>query len=472
MTSTGIGWVLRDEPGVDATVPDHDPFDVASDVASDFVPEVATDDDISQHTSAVRSAQAIAASSGRQVNSVRVTWSDDAAGKAPLLLKSLRDLGFDHIDPVKLKEAIRTWALAFGRTLGFEKCAVCLVEATSVTVLAVGYGTVRTAAVTHMPDRADDLSRWLTEVFENNSLHPDGLFLVGAHDELEPIATSLKAVLSMPVVAQDDCRLALARGALFATLPRLEIINATAGQQTSAKPGDRFEQTRMWSPKMLAHEVSVQPHVWAAAALAVCAVAGAIASFAFAPEFTGHSESRPTVNRPASNSASSSDSSAASDPAATAANIHAVPSSVVPRSAPVVQLRAGKPAVAPQSYPAPPPAGGSQPLPQVSAGYEEVAAAPTTAQPIVQQAPTPVRPGGASAPPGGGTPHWPFPSPPSTGEDPTDDPIGDPDGGDPGGGQDDPGGGQDNPGGGQDNPGGGQDNPGGGQDNPGGGQDN
>jgi hypothetical protein len=474
MTSTGIGWVLRDQPGVDATVPDHD----ALDFAFDFVPEVASDDDISLQTSAVRRAQALAASSGRQLKSIHVTWSDDVADKAPLLLKSLPDLGFDHIVPVKLKEATRTWALAFGRTLGFETCAVCLVESASVTVLTVGYGTARTAASTPMVDRADGLSTWLTEVIENNHLLSDGLFLVGTRDDLEPISTSLKARLSMPVVIPDEAQFALARGAAMAAPPSAEVMNGAASQQTNVTLGGRYQQHRLWPPTILLNQASGRPQAWAAAALAVCAVTGVIASYAFAPGYSGQSDSPPTVNRPASNSASTFDSSAPTDPSP--ASLEAMPPAL-PSPAPVVQ-RATDTSLAAPAYSAAVPASVNEPSPQanvpspqVTVSYQEdvlPTAAPTTTRSIVQPAQAPVRPGDGSGP-SGGTSHWPFPTSPSTGEDPPDDPI-DPGDEDPGG-EDPPGGGGEDPsgGGGQNPPGGSGQNPPGGDspDGPGDGPD-
>ena len=81
MTSTGIGWVLRDGSDVDPVAFDGG----AGGLASDFVAETTGDDEISLHTSAVRSAKAIADSIGHPLKSIHLTWSDDVSAKAPLL---------------------------------------------------------------------------------------------------------------------------------------------------------------------------------------------------------------------------------------------------------------------------------------------------------------------------------------------------------------------------------------------------
>ena len=44
-----------------------------------------------------------------------------------------------------------------------------------------------------MRESADGLSRWLTEVFEENRLQPDSLFLVGSRGDLELISGSVEA---------------------------------------------------------------------------------------------------------------------------------------------------------------------------------------------------------------------------------------------------------------------------------------
>lgn len=245
LTSTSIGWVLLDGPDADADTLDHDAFDLGANSPSDG--------DITKHTAAVRGAQSIAASTGHEVTSIGVTWTDDADAKATLLLKALPDLGFDNVVTVKLAEATRTWARAYGRTLEFEKCALCVVESAAVTALSFGYDSVRTFS-TQMRESADGLSRWLIEMFEKNKLQPDALYLIGARGDVGLIYGSVAEALPVPVDASDDAQLALARGAALAVTPKsVTVSDANADDaQAVGKPARRWARLRQSTPAVAA----------------------------------------------------------------------------------------------------------------------------------------------------------------------------------------------------------------------------
>jgi hypothetical protein len=237
MTSGSIGWALLSGRNDSAQVLDHDVFDVS--------PGAAKDGDISSHLAAVHGVRAIASASGHRIKSLAVTWTEDTDGTATLLLRSLRDFDFDEIDAVKLPDAVRAWARAAGPVLGFEKCAICVVEPAAVTALSFGYDSVRTFS-NHMRESADGIGRWLTSVFDNNGLEPESLFLLGARGDLELVSNTLESSLSIPVVSTDGAQLALARGAAMAGPPRARSIdgqvnNDAAGRtRTAARP-------RLWS---------------------------------------------------------------------------------------------------------------------------------------------------------------------------------------------------------------------------------
>ncbi|MGO4446833.1 hypothetical protein AB4Z42_26135 [Mycobacterium sp. 2YAF39] len=97
MTSGSVGWVVLDGAGADAAILDHDVFDVAGGSAADG--------DICNHVATVRGVQAIAAASGHELTSIGVTWTDDAAAAANLVLRALPGLGFAKVVPVRLAEA-------------------------------------------------------------------------------------------------------------------------------------------------------------------------------------------------------------------------------------------------------------------------------------------------------------------------------------------------------------------------------
>lgn len=358
MTSNSIGWVLLDGTGADAETLDHDHFDLISDAA--------IDGDIARHEAAVRGAQAIAAASGHQVKTIALTWSDDVAAKAALLRKSLPDMGFETVVAVPMPEAARSWAQAFHRTLGFDRCAVCVVESSAVTVVSVLYDTVRTAK-TRMRESADGLGRWLSDVLESNRAQPESLYILGPRGDLELIAGPLDDALSMPVIASDEAQLTLARGAALnlgaASRPAPEVHPAVP---TAATRPARARQYRFGS------------HARAATVL----VAGVVALFAVGPELAGLSGSGAAERRPA---VESSDASAASNPSTTSVSVHAVPSPVAPPVAPTPQ-----PLVAvsgPVPAPAPPEA-----VPTVATAVAPAVPVETAAEPVVAAVAEPQEP--------------------------------------------------------------------------------
>ncbi|MEO3759533.1 hypothetical protein ABGB19_14750 [Mycobacterium sp. B14F4] len=367
MTSNSIGWVLLDGADADATTLDHDHFDLVADAA--------IDGDIAKHQSAVRGAQAIAAASGHQVSSIAVTWTDDVDAKAALLLKSLPDMGFENVVAVPLPEAARLWAGAHGRTLGFDRYAVCVVESSAVTVASVLYDTARTAR-TQMRESADGLGRWLGEAFESLRAQPEGLYLMGSRGDLELIAGPLEEALRIPVVASDDAQLVLARGAA---------LKAGAAPTPSEAEGPATRPVK-YRPRP-ARRYRFGPHARAATVL----TAGVIALFAFGPELAGQSESAPPENRP---SADASALSAASNSSTTSVRVHAVPLPAAVPAAPTAQPLAVVPAPPPETLPvddiAPvaQPEVVEQPIVEPAAAVEETVEA-VEAQPAVAP-PTPV----------------------------------------------------------------------------------
>ncbi|MGV0793812.1 DUF7159 family protein [Mycolicibacterium sp. XJ1819] len=461
LTSTSVGWILLDGPGADAKILDHDAFDLGS--------ATVDDSDVARHVAAVRGAAAIAGSTGHEVKSVNVTWTDDAHAKAVLLLKSLGEADFDNVTSVRLSEAASTWARTFPRTFGFQRCAVCIIEATAVTVLSFGHDNVRTFA-THMRESADGLGRWLTDTFEANGLEPEVVFLVGARGDLELTSEGLAETLPIPVDASGEVQLALARGAALASSPPAEpaIDDQVSRIRAGVKAARRRPRARQSAPAATgpdnlvawtdalkkparnraaaaaspsaAREVASEPKTevittrtdapsgrdriltglsrygtHARAATAV--VAGMIALFVIVPIFTGNKESTPTEEPPASNSPT------------TSVSVHAVPSApMVPSMPAAAHQTAAAPLPPAPLPPAPPPVQEAAPLVEAAAQpsapaavvVEPVEAAPPPAQPIEAQpvaaeqppAAAPEGPAPAAPPPPPGEPVPPEPGPP------------------------------------------------------------
>ena len=186
VTSSSVGWVLLDGPGIDAATLDHDVFDVS--VGS------ADDGDISKHVAAVRGVQAIAARAATNLSRSALTWTADAAATANLLLNSLPDWGSQG----RIGAAFRgrpTWAHEFGEALGFEKAAVCVVEPAAATLLSFGYGAVRTLRDPYAGKRRRPESVAERRIRNRRRWTPSTCSSIGSRGDVELIAGRLSETL-------------------------------------------------------------------------------------------------------------------------------------------------------------------------------------------------------------------------------------------------------------------------------------
>ncbi len=127
---TTVGLVLVEGDGVEGATKGHDAFEVRR---GGFSPPVTTSEFVAE---ALSRTQAIA--DGQRLQSIGVTWSDDASVEASLLLDSLADCGFDNvIPPIRLPEATEAFARGIGQVIGSDVTAVCVVEPEAIVALIV-----------------------------------------------------------------------------------------------------------------------------------------------------------------------------------------------------------------------------------------------------------------------------------------------------------------------------------------------
>ena len=214
-TSTSIGWVLVDGRDVTGYPLDHDAFDVTDKNGSDLA-------------ATARRARAIATATGYTVDRVRVTSSDHADANVLALRKALAESGFDDVVPVPLAEATQAWAMGVGLADAFAKTAVCVVdrESASLSVIETATGAMKTQTTSSSDSAA--LIDWLQTTLGRSGSDPESLFLVGSRCRLDAIAGPLGAGLSMPVIADPDAQVILARGAAFSN--RLYVNDAAQGR--------------------------------------------------------------------------------------------------------------------------------------------------------------------------------------------------------------------------------------------------
>ena len=407
MTSTSLGWVILDRQGPDAFTLDHDAFDVQS-TADGTTP------DPSQHTAAARGAQAIATASGHKVGAVQVTWSDDMAGAAADLLKSLADLGFDNVVTIPLNQAVQTWGIEVGRANEHDKTALCILKPGTATVMVVatGAGSVRTA-VTYTRDHASDLIDWLISVFNRDGWLPESLHLVGARDDLDVVAGPIGDALPIPVFDSVDTQLALARGAALA---KVSAVRALQEAETQANdPPSRPDRPWLVSN---AKKVTITA--------AAIAVVGAALSLTAGSALSGKTVSTQAANPPAEGAS------------VTSASVHTVPTRISAPPEPIQPLAAEPPSVppAPPEVPQLPaePLSAAVPEPTSVPVRQQTISAPPPAAPLVVPppaaprvvAPAPVAPPPAAplaAPPAPIAAPPPPPEPEELPPPPPDDPV-------------------------------------------------
>ncbi|BBY60841.1 DUF7159 family protein [Mycolicibacterium sarraceniae] len=235
MTPTTVGLVLVQGDGVDGATKGHDAFDVRR---GGFSP-VTTSEFVAE---ALSRTQAIAG--GQRLQSIGVTWSDDASVEASLLLDSLADSGFDNVIPIRLPEATEAFARGIGRVIGSDVTAVCVVEPEAVVALVVDAqeGAVQTC-VSYDLETDQDLIGWLSDILGGSDWSPDGLVLLGSGDGLESIARRLEEVVGIPAFAPAEAELALARGAALASVNGIGILDDPLFT-LPALPADRHRDSK------------------------------------------------------------------------------------------------------------------------------------------------------------------------------------------------------------------------------------
>lgn len=223
MTPTTAGWVLVEGHDADGPILDHDDIRVRT---AGGVRAVHTADRVA---AAVLGAERNAADHDSRLHLVGVTWSDDAAAEAALLVESLTGAGFDNVVPVRLLEAVDELARGIALITGYERTAVCVLERESATVVLVGIDADGTRTTTkQVSGGARGLIRWLTTMFDRSRWQPDGVVVVGAGRELDAVTRHLEDALPVPVLTRAGAESALARGAALASVKRTQFTYARA----------------------------------------------------------------------------------------------------------------------------------------------------------------------------------------------------------------------------------------------------
>ena len=234
LTSTSVGWVLVEGRDADGTILDHHDFEVGN---GGGVRAVTNSE---QTTAAVFDAQAAAADYGHRLHLIGVTWSDEAAAQAALLLESLTNAGFDNVVPIRLHQACDMLARAIAPVVGYDKAAVCVLDGDSTIVVMVdACDDEPQTAVKHLTGGPGRLVQWLTTLFDRSSWQPGGIVVVGPDEDLEALSWRLEKAVPVPVITQTGAQLALARGAALASAKSTEFTDTEMLETANSGRGER-----------------------------------------------------------------------------------------------------------------------------------------------------------------------------------------------------------------------------------------
>jgi hypothetical protein len=234
LTSTSVGWVLVEGRDADGGILDHEDFEVGT---GGGVQAVNTSE---QATAAVLDAQAAAASYDRRLHIIGVSWSDEAAAEAALLLEFLTNAGFDNVVPIRLHDACDRLARAIAPVVGYDKAAVCVLDGDSTIVAMVDTcDDEPQTAIKHLSGGAGRLVGWLTSLFDRSSWQPGGIVVVGPDEDLEALSWRLEKAVPVPVITQTGAQLALARGAALASADSTEFTDTEMVEAVDSTPGER-----------------------------------------------------------------------------------------------------------------------------------------------------------------------------------------------------------------------------------------
>ena len=212
VTPTTVGWVLAEGHGADGTILDHRELTL---FPGRGVRALSTAEQVADEVLRVN---ALAAETDHHLRLVGLTWNDEAAAQAALLVEALTDAGFQNVVSVRLLDAVETLARAIAPVIGYEQTAVCILEHEWATVVMVDTHDGETqTAVKHVRDGFDGLSDWLRGMFDRrNGWQPGGVVVVGADSEIDGFSWQLEKALPVPVFAQTMAQVTVARGAALA----------------------------------------------------------------------------------------------------------------------------------------------------------------------------------------------------------------------------------------------------------------
>ena len=233
MTPTTVSIALVEGEKADGVIVEHDVFDITT------IDGSATSSACDHVIAAVLGTQEGAIAAGHHLVSTGVTWTDHA--DAAVLREALVARGIDDVLLVSELHAAAALAQAVGRAVGYDKTALMFVERDTATLAVVETvdGSVVKVLSQSLPgeDAIAVVAEMVTDLDVQDSV-AQGLFVVGSGVDVTAVKAHLQDLVPVPVIAPEEPRLALARGAALAsaTAPRYD--TTTVGLAYSQVPDE------------------------------------------------------------------------------------------------------------------------------------------------------------------------------------------------------------------------------------------
>lgn len=234
---TALGWVLAEGHGADGSVLDH------REVVLRAGRGVRAVRPAKQMAAEVLRVDALTTAADQHLRVIGVTWNDESAAQAALLVEALAAEGFDNVVPVRYLDAVNTLAQTVSPVNDYRRVVVCVPDEECATVVLCDTrdGSTRTA-VESVPGGPDGLTRRLTGMFARNRWRPEGVALVGS-DDVDALARHLGKTLPVPVFTQASAEVTVARGAALTAAACTEFTDDDLLLAHTREP----ERPRQWS---------------------------------------------------------------------------------------------------------------------------------------------------------------------------------------------------------------------------------
>ena len=259
MTPTTVRMALVEGEKADGVILEHDVFDIT---AINGSATSGTSDDV---IAAILGTQEGAIVNGHHLVSTGVAWSDHA--QAAALREALESRGIEDVLLVSELHAAVALAKAVGRAVGYDTTALMFVERDTATLALVETADGSVMRVLsqsqslHSADAIAELAEMVAGLEAENVL-PQGMFVVGSDVDVTSVKTSLRDLVSVPVIAPMEPQLALPRGAALASASAPRFDTSTIGLAYSQELAPRWSTRWPWPmtpPNFLA--ATTTPHL-------------------------------------------------------------------------------------------------------------------------------------------------------------------------------------------------------------------